>query len=133
MEKTKKMDKSFFFETIKGSLIAIAISLIGILFFAFIIKMFGITDNYLKPVNQVIKCVSILIGVFVSLKNCKEKGLLKGLVIGICYTIVAFVVFSVLNGKFNFDKSLLNDVLFGGITGAICGVIAINFKKTAKD
>ena len=132
MEKTKKLNNKFVFEILKGCLIAIAISLIGILFFAFVIKMFGITDQYLKPVNQVIKGVSILLGVFVSLKQSKDKGLLKGLIVGVCYTLIAFVVFSALNGKFSFDKSLLNDVLFGGITGAICGIIATNFKKSTK-
>ena len=133
MEKTKKIrDNSFLFSSIKGCLVAIAISLLGILFFAFVIKMFGITDGFLKPVNQVIKGISVLIGVFVGMKNSKQKGLIQGLVIGIVYTVLAFVIFSALNGKFNFDKSLLNDILFGGITGAICGIIAINFKKSTK-
>ena len=129
MEKTKKLkNNSMLISTIKGSLIATIVSLIGILFFAFVIKMFGITDQYLKPVNQVIKAISILIGVFIGLKKQQENGLLKGLLIGLAYTTLAFVVFSCLNGSFNFDKSLLTDVIFGGIMGAICGVVAINLK-----
>lgn len=130
MEKTKKFaGNSFLICILKGSLIATAASLVGILFFAFIIKIFGITDGFLKPVNQVIKCISILLGVFIALKNSKEQGLLKGVLIGLIYTVLAFVVFSALNGSFKFDKSLLTDVLFGGITGAICGVIAVNLRK----
>lgn len=133
MEKTKKLkNNSIFLSSAKGSLVATAVSLIGILFFAFVIKMFGITDEFLKPVNQVIKAVSIMLGVFAGLKADKEKGLVKGVIIGLIYTLLAFVVFSSLNGSFNFDKSLLNDVLFGGITGSICGVIAVNLKKKTK-
>lgn len=135
MSKTDKIkNNSFIVPVIKGSLIAVAISLVGILFFAFLIKLFGIADGWLKPINQVIKAISIFIGVFLGLKNDNEKGLVKGLIIGLAYTFVAFVVFSILNGKFNFDKTLLTDVLFGGITGAICGVIAVNIggKRTSK-
>lgn len=130
MDKTKKLtNNSFLISILKGSLIATATSLVGILFFAFLIKLFGITDGFLKPVNQIIKCVSILLGVFFALKNSNEKGLLKGVLIGLIYTLLAFVVFSALNGSFKFDISLLTDILFGGITGAICGVVAVNLKK----
>ena len=124
----KKIDKSLLVSVIKGTLISVAISLIGILFFAFIIKLFGLTDGWIKPVNQLIKAVSVFVGVFFALKKDKEKGLIKGMIIGLSYTFFAFVVFSILNGAFNVDKSLLTDILFGGITGAICGIIAGNLK-----
>lgn len=134
MEKTNKLkNNTVIISTLKGSLIATLCSLIGILFFAFIIKMFGISDNFLKPINQVIKAISILFGVFFSLKKCKQNGLLTGLFIGLAYTILAFVVFSALNGSFSFEKTLLNDILFGGITGAICGVISVNIGKKEKN
>ncbi|HAJ78070.1 MAG TPA: TIGR04086 family membrane protein [Clostridiales bacterium] len=134
MEKTEKLkNNNFVLAILKGSLIAVASSLIGILFFAFIIKLFGITDQFLRPVNQVIKGISILLGVFISAKKYKQNGLILGAVVGLVYTLLAFVVFSALNGSFNIDKTLLNDVLFGGIMGAICGIIAVNVNKKAKN
>lgn len=73
-----------------------------------------------------------MLGVIVAVNHNKEKGFLKGLIIGLCYTIVAFVIFSILSKNFNFGKSLFNDILFGCISGIICGVIAVNIKpKTA--
>lgn len=125
---SNKKDNSLILSILKGSLIALSISLVGILFFAFIIKLFGLTDGWIKPINQIIKAVSILIGVFFALKKDKQKGLIKGLMIGLVYTLLAFVVFSILNGSFSIDKSLLTDVLFGAIMGAICGIIAVNLK-----
>ena len=133
MEKTAKLkNNGVLIAVLKGSLISVVVSLIGILFFAFIIKMFGITDQFLRPVNQVIKAISILLGVFDGLKKYREKGLVLGLAIGLVYTLLAFLVFSALNGNFNFDKTLLTDILFGGIMGAICGVIAVNLKGKNK-
>ena len=134
MEKTERIknNSGFIISGLKGSLIAVVISLVGILFFAFLIKLFGIKDNFLRPVNQVIKAVSILFGVFIGVKKQREKGLVLGILIGLCYTLIAFFVFSALNGSFNIDKTLLNDVLFGGIMGGICGIIAVNVGKKNK-
>lgn len=116
-------------QILKGSLFAVIISLIGILFFAFLIKLTGLADSWIMPINQIIKGVSIFIGVGIALKSSCEKGLLKGLLIGLVYTVFAFFVFSLLNGGFTFDKSILNDVLFGAIMGGICGVIFVNLKR----
>ena len=114
---------------IKGVLVALAISLVAILLFAFLLRWTNISDSLIAPVNQVIKGVSIFLGVFFGLKKVKQNGIINGLIIGFLYTIVAFLVFSLLDGAFCFDKSLLNDMLFGTIIGAICGIICVNLKK----
>ena len=114
---------------IKGVLVALAISLVAILLFAFLLRWTNISDSIIAPVNQVIKGVSIFLGVFFGLKKVKRNGIINGLIIGFLYTIVAFLVFSLLDGAFCFDKSLLNDILFGTIIGAICGIICVNLKK----
>lgn len=125
----KETRNNFFLSLLKGSLMALSISLILICIFAFLLRFCDIKTEAIKPINQVIKIVSILIGAFYGLKKSTEMGLITGLFIGLVYTILAFVVFSVLNGGFNFERSLINDIIFGGIAGAIAGVIAVNFKK----
>ena len=122
-------DRSFLLAIIKGSLIALCISLVGILIFAFILKFASISDKAIRPINQIIKGVSVLIGVFVAMRKVDKMGLVGGLLIGLVYTILAFVVFSTLDGHFVCNLALLNDLLFGGIMGAICGIIAVNVKR----
>ena len=114
---------------LKGALIALSFSLIAILVFAFILRFVAIPDSAIKPVNQGIKILSVLFGVFVGLKKNKEMGLISGLLIGFLYTIVAFIAFSILDGGFEFSITFVNDLLFGAITGAICGIIAVNFRR----
>lgn len=122
-------DRSFLLAIIKGSLIALCISLVGILIFAFILKFASISDKAIRPINQIIKGVSVLVGVFVAMRKVDKMGLVGGLLIGLVYTMLAFVVFSILDGNFEFNLTLLNDLLFGGIMGAICGIIAVNVKR----
>ena len=114
---------------LKGSLVALSVSLVGILIFAFFIKYVAVPTEAIKPVNQVIKGISLLVGTFVALKKVNQMGLINGLLIGLCYTVIAFLVFSILDGNFEFNKTLVNDLLFGGIIGGICGVIVVNLKR----
>ena len=113
----------------KGTLIALCVSLILVLIFAFLLKFTNIPDTIISPVNQIIKGVSIFLGVFIGLKKSKELGLVNGLLIGFIYTFLAFLVFSILAGSFSFDVTLLTDIVFGAIIGAICGIICVNIKK----
>ena len=126
-----KMPKNaFVFSVAKGALVAVCVSLVLVLMFAFLLKFTNIPESTIKPVNQVIKGLSILIGVFVGLRKSKELGLVSGLLIGFIYTIVAFVVFSILGGVFAFGLTFLSDILFGAGMGAICGIICVNLKKS---
>ena len=116
---------------VKGTLIALCFSLIGILVFAFILKFTNISEGVITPVNQAIKGVSIFLGVFLALKKQREMGLVSGFLIGLFYTLLAFLVFSVLSSHFAFDLTLLTDIAFGGIIGGICGIISVNIKKSS--
>lgn len=132
MKKTivrEQRDYSVFFGILKGCLIALCISLLLVLIFAFILRFVPVADSVISPVNQVIKGVSILIGTIFGLKKVKEMGLVSGLLIGFFYTALAFLTFSVLSRSFTVNMSLLNDLLFGAIIGGICGIIAVNLKR----
>ena len=120
-----------FVHIFKGAFIGLGVSLILVLIFAFILKFTNISDSVISPVNQVIKAASIFLGVFLGLRKQKEMGLVSGLCIGLLFTIIAFLTFSVLDGHFAFDRTLLNDTIFGSIMGAICGIICVNIKKSS--
>jgi len=122
---------SFLGYLLKGTLIAICMSLVLVLVFAFLLKFTNIPDSAIAPVNQVIKGVSIFLGVFIGMKKSKELGLVCGLLIGLCYTLLAFLVFSILSGAFAADITLLTDLIFGAVIGAICGIICVNIKKSS--
>ena len=125
-----KVKNSIWWSIIRGACIAVSISLMLILLFALIIKFLNINDSWILPINQIIKIVSIFIGTFFALGNHnRQKGFLKGGLIGIIYTILAYSVFSILAGKFSFTLTSLTDMIFGGIIGGVCGIIVVNIRK----
>lgn len=125
----KIKDNNSLLTILKGALNALIISLVAILIFAFIIKLTSISDALIKPVNQVIKVVSILFGSFMALKKSNEKTLFKGLLIGVCYIILAFVLFSTLNGSFQISSLFVLDIVFGASVGVISAIICNVLKK----
>jgi len=120
--------KTFFLQVLKGVLIALSVSLIGILLFALILKFCNLNDSSIKVINQIIKIVSILLGVMFCLKKDKSKGLIKGAVLGAFYTLASYFLFSILVASFSFSASIIYDLIFSSIVGLICGVIFVNLK-----
>lgn len=118
-----------FLVVLKGVFWALTVSLLCVLIFAFIIKFTNISESAIMPINQVIKVLSILVGCFVVSKKIKNNGWLWGLIIGAVYTLLAFLVFSILDGEFRFTLSLLNDLVFGAVLGLISGIITFALRK----
>ena len=115
-------------DVLKGSGIAVSITLILILLFAVIIKLTNIPDNFIMPINQFIKILSIFLGCYLTLKKVQQKGLVTGILIGLVYTALAYLIFSILGNTFSLDASLFIDMGFAMLIGGLCGIFAVNKK-----
>lgn len=121
-------DKSFYWGVLKGVIISVLFSLLAVLIFALVIKAFSFPDAVIKPVNVIIKTLSVFTGVFFSVKG--DKGLIKGAITGLLSVLVASLVFAIIGGAAG-APSILWEVLLGGAVGAISGVLAVNRKANA--
>lgn len=122
-------DRTVLFGIIKGVTLALISSIFGVLLFATVLKFCDMSDTTIKIINQIIKVASILFGCIIGLKKNGKFGLYKGIVVGLLYSILAFLIFSILNQEFVFNASIVFDTLFGGIVGGICGIIVVNSKN----
>ena len=124
-----KDKKQMWLSLFSGVFLAIASTLIMILLFALLIRFLNISDNFIFPVNQVIKVISLLLGVMLVLKKQSNKGFLKGLILGLLYYILSTIVFSVLQGSFSFKLNSVFDLLLTVLISGIIGIIVVNAKK----
>jgi putative membrane protein (TIGR04086 family) len=124
-----KVKENNYIDLFKGLLISIISSLIAILIFAFLLKFIDFSDLTINIINQIIKVISIFLGMKKMLANNKEKGLLKGLLLGALYSIFTFAIFSILNNKWDFSLKLLFDTLFDMAVGSIFGTLVVNMSK----
>ena len=118
-----------FLNILKGALASVSFSLIFILIFALIIRFFNIPDSWIFPVNQAIKLVSLFVGISIALKDNKQKGFVKGMILAISYFVLSFVIFSILQSKINFSISNLYDFILTTLSGGLIGIIFVNIKR----
>lgn len=128
MSRISSEKKNFWTGIVKSSIYSLSFTLILILLFALLIKFVNIPDNFILPINQVIKVLSIFLGCFIGLKKT-NKGFIKGMLVGLVFTIFAFLIFSLIGGTFNFNLMVLVDILFGLLIGGISGIIVVNIRK----
>ncbi len=128
-EKSKPAEKSnMYLEVLKGLTIALIISLVLILAMALIITFVDVSDTAIAIINQIIKAVSLLVASIIAFKE-KSNGWKKGLILGIIYIVAAFLIFSLMDGKFTFGWNILFDLIAGAVMGIICGIFAVNIKR----
>lgn len=116
---------SFFVAILKG----IMVSLLLILLFAFVLKLFTMDTKIISYINQIIKVISILVITFTFVRKWPNRAILKGALCGVVYTVISYLLFSILNNSFSLSKGNLTDLLFSVLIGIICAVIVKAFKK----
>ena len=126
LEGTK--NKNTFLNYLKVALVALSATLILILLFAVLVRFLNISDSWIFPINQVIKVISLTLGLSIMLKD-KEKGFVKGLILGIIYYLLSFVIFSILQAKFSISIKNLYDFLLTTFASGLIGIILVNIKK----
>lgn len=124
-----KADKQIndFVQFLKGLIVSLIVSFALILLFALIIKFTNLSEGWIVPINLVIKALSVAVGVIIFTKS-RSGGFKKGVILALCYTTLAFVIFSALSGAFSIGWELLLDYAFTAVVGIIVGVIRVNAK-----
>lgn len=125
--KTERLKRdSVVFDFIKGGVVALIISLALVILFAFCFKWFSLPDGIIAPITFVIKGLSVLFGALIAVKG--SRGLIKGVLFGVTYYALSYVIFSILAGSFSFALTSLLDLAFSAILGGIVGIIKVNRK-----
>lgn len=127
-KKNAVRDRGYVFEIVSANIIALIIALIAILLSALAVKLFNVSDGAIPIINQVIKSASIFIGCLVALKK-PHSGWLRGIICGLTFVLLSYLVFSALQNNFEIGLSLLNDCALGMVSGMISGIIAVNIRN----
>lgn len=120
--------KHYTLEIIKAVIIALILSLLLVLLAAFIIKIANLDTGLVAVFNQIIRSLSIFVACLFSLR-LHGNGWLRGIIAGLLYSILAYVIFSLIGGGFSFDLTLLNNLVLGMVSGLISGIIAMLIRR----
>jgi putative membrane protein (TIGR04086 family) len=128
-EKLKKINVTTLANILKASLIGVVVSILLVLLFAFVLKFVDLSSGVISLVDQIIKLLSVFIAVVILNKANGEGLLLKGVLTGATYSIITFIVFSILNGGINFGLGILTDIAFSALVGGVSAILLNIIKK----
>ena len=115
-------------KVIKGSAIAIILTLIFLSIYAALLSATNISETTMVPVVLVITGISILIGSSMSTVSIKSQGMLNGFLVGLIYMAVLYIISSIMLVGFEFNLNSVIMLIVGAVTGMIGGVIGVNMK-----
>lgn len=114
--------------SLKGVMAASLITIGGMLLLTGWVVLRGLSENGIMIVNQLIKVISILAGVYLSVGRGGEKGLLTGAVVGILYILVGYGMYSALDAGAASARAMAVEEMAGALIGACTGVLLANMK-----
>lgn len=122
-----KMTKKDLLEMFLGVLFSIIISLIAVIIFAVIVKYANLSTKVVQIVNIFLKIFSIFFGTLIALKS-GQKGLFKGCIIGLFFSLVSYLIFSLINGSFAVNPLTAFDIIGSLVAGLLSGIFAVNVR-----
>ena len=125
---TKEKSNSNLIKIIKGSAIAIILSLIFLTIYAAILSFTSVSETTMVPVVLVLTGISILIGSSMSSISIKKQGIINGGLVGLIYVLFLYIVSSIAGIGFELSMNSIIMLIVGIITGMIGGVIGVNIK-----
>ncbi|MDE6597661.1 MAG: TIGR04086 family membrane protein [Clostridia bacterium] len=117
------------FQIVKAAAAAIILSLLLVLVFTLIIQLCSLPMGAVKPVNQVIKILSIIGGGLIFIRG--DKGWLKGIIYGVAAVLITYLLYGLIAHSLSISWKFAIEILIGAAAGAITGIIAVNIKKGA--
>ena len=112
----------------KGTIIAIAISIVSILIFSWLFVKTNIKEESINTIIIIISGVSLLIGTSISSIILKKYGIINGIVISVIYMIVLYLASSFVNKDFSINAKTIYMLITGIVLGILGGIIGVNIK-----
>ncbi len=111
---------------LKGLGAAILVTVAGVALFALLMQWLRPTEDLVRIVNQLLKLVSIGVGVTIAVGRGCEGGLLRGALVGLMYMAIGVGVYALLSGQGAPASAYLADLGMGVAGGGIVGMILSN-------
>ena len=128
MQKMKSFNLNWVANILKCCLLAIVITLFGIVILAIVLKFVDLSSAIINYINDIVKGLAIFVMMLCIKKRNPDKLLIKSIFAGAIYAVICFVIFSILNGGFVLDMAFVYDLLFS-IAVAVIVTIIINVLK----
>ena len=113
----------------KGLLAAIALTLLGMVGIAALAVYLRASDTLIRVLNQLLKCLAILLGVTVTVGRGGSRGFFTGMALAIVYMALGYALAVGLGGNAFAVPGMLGEILIGAALGGVIGAVLSNLPK----
>ncbi len=111
----------------KGLGAALAVTVVGVAVFALLMQWLRPAEGMVRFVNQVLKLLSIGVGVYVAVGRGCDGGLLRGALVGLLYMAVGVALYALLSGQSAPLTAYVADLAMGVAGGGLVGAVLSNW------
>ena len=111
---------------VKGSIVAIIITLILLFLFASLLTYTSLQETIIIPVVMIITAISILIGSSISTLKIKKNGMVNGAVVGMIYIVTIYLISSLTGTGFACNVNTIIMMVSAVLAGMLGGIIGVN-------
>jgi len=111
---------------LKGLLCAVTLTLLLMVGVAALALGVRISDSTLTVLNQLMKLLSILLGVSVAVGRGGQRGFLTGMTVAMLYMTIGYSCYVALGGNAFVLTQMLGEILIGAALGATAGAVLSN-------
>lgn len=125
-ESTKDINDAFII--VKGSIIALILTIIMLTIYAAILSYTNVSENFMIIIIMAIVGISIFIGSSLTNLKIKRKGIINGAFIGLIYILTIYLLSSITTGIFNLNSNSIIMIIVSMLTGIVGGIVGVNIK-----
>ena len=100
--------------------------MLAVVVFACVLRVKPLSDRAVYFVNQVVKNLAVIVATLLFIRG--EKGWLKGGAVGLLFTLLSYLTFSIVAHTFSLSVLAVAELFVGLIAGAGAGAIAVNLR-----
>ena len=110
----------------RGLLCAVALTLLGMTGIAALAVYLRASDTAIRILNQLLKCLSILLGTTVAVGRGGSRGFFTGMALAIVYMALGYAMAVLLGGNAFAVPGMLGEILIGAALGGVIGAVLSN-------
>ena len=128
MVKVSEHNSNSVMRILKGSIIAMAVTIILLIIFAALLTYTNINENTMPTVIIIITALSILIGSQIATLKIKKNGIINGALVGLIYVAFLYILSGVITKNFSLNNYSIIMIATSLLVGGVGGIIGVNRK-----
>jgi len=113
----------------RGLLASVAVTVLGVVIFALLIKWMSLSDTVISVMNQALKLAAVFVGSRACIGRGGTGGVVKGALVGLAYMMLGIIGYAFLSGLTLSSSAYLADLGMGVAAGGLCGMIMSNLHR----